>query len=85
MWKLGNPGIFVLMMVLPSFSINRYMLLSSQLFPCEDHVVLEPIVTIFRPQKVSTSIHRVGNKRKERHSYTVMSDNAVNKMMCVLR
>ena len=42
-------------------------------------VVLETIVMIFRPQKVSNSIHRVGNKRKERNSYTVMSDNAFNK------
>ena len=44
-----------------------------------DHVVLETIVMIFRPQKVSNSIHRVGNRRKERNSYTVMSDNAFKK------
>ena len=53
-----------------------------QLWSC---VVLETIVMIFRPQKVSNSIHRVGNKRKERKSYTVMSDNASNKKMCALR
>ena len=42
-------------------------------------VVLETIVMIFRLQKVSNSIHRIGNKSKERNSYTVMSDNAINK------
>ena len=44
----------------------------------DKRVVLEMIVMIFRPQ-VSNSIHRVGNKRKERNSYTVMSDDAFNK------
>ena len=39
---------------------------------------------VFRPQ-VSNSIHRVGNKRKERNSYTVVSDSAFNKKICVLR
>ena len=38
----------------------------------ENVVVLETIVMIFRPQKVSNSIHCVGNKRKEGNSYTVI-------------
>ena len=46
--------------------------------------VLETIVMIYRPE-VSNSIHRVGSKRKEKNSYSVMSDNAFNKKMCVLR
>ena len=43
-------------------------------------VVLETIVMIYRTQKVSNSIHSVGNKHKERNLYTVMSNNALNKM-----
>ena len=43
-------------------------------------VLLETIVMIYSTQKVSSSIHSVGSKHKERNLYTVMSDNAFNKM-----
>ena len=43
-------------------------------------VVLEAIVMIYCTRKVSSSIHSVGNKHKERNLYTVMSDNALNKV-----
>ena len=42
--------------------------------------MLETIVMIYSTQKVSSSIHSVGNKHKERNLYTVMSDNALNEM-----
>ena len=48
-------------------------------------VVLETIVMVFCLKKGSNSSNLVGNKFKERNSYTVMSDNAFNKKMRALR
>ena len=42
--------------------------------------MLQTIVMIYSTQKVSSSIHSVGNKHKERNMYTVISDNVLNKM-----
>ena len=42
--------------------------------------MLETVVMIYSTQKVSNSIHSVGNKHKERKLYTVMSDNTLNEM-----
>ena len=42
-------------------------------------VVLERIVMIYRTQKVSNPIYRVGNEHKERNAYAMTSDNTLNK------